>query len=262
MSAPDGAGLATWEGVPVATLEALWRVPRVEAWTTLGSTNDRARALADAGAQAFTVVLAEAQSAGRGRRGRAWHSPPGSGLWMSVVLRPAGGEAARRLLPLLMGLAAARAVETAAPGVRAGLKWPNDVQIGGRKVAGVLCEAAGGDAVVAGVGMNVMGSAHAFPPELRAVAVSVEEAWGAPPERAAVAGALVAEARRLVDPGVLRLEGELAREVEARDVLRGRAVRLEDGRAGVAAGLAPDGALLVEREGRTERVLGGSVRPA
>lgn len=250
-----------WEGVPVADLEARWGVPRLEVHEALASTNDRARELAGAGAAAFTLVLAERQTAGRGRRGRPWHSPPGAGLWMSLVLRPPGGGAALRLLPLLVGLAAARAVERTARGVRVGLKWPNDLQVGGRKVAGVLCESAHGGAVVAGVGLNVRDT-DALPPEVRAAATSVEGEAGVPVERVLLAGALVEEVRRLLDAPVLRLEGDLAREVAERDVLRGRRVRLDDGGEAVAAGVAADGALLVDRGRGTEAVVSGSVRPA
>ncbi|MBW3533845.1 MAG: biotin--[acetyl-CoA-carboxylase] ligase [Gemmatimonadetes bacterium] len=262
MTSKPPAREGTWEGVPVGALESRWGVPRLEVHPELPSTNDRARDLATSGAPPFTVVLADAQTAGRGRHGRPWHSPREGGLWMSVLVRSGEGAAARRLLPLLVGLAAARAVERTAPGVRVGLKWPNDLQVSGRKLAGVLCEAApGGAMVVAGVGVNVRRDA-ALPVDVRATATSVEREAGAPADRVSLAGALLEELRRLLDTPVLRLEGDLAREVAERDVLRGRRVVLDDGRSGTSAGIGPDGALILEREGGRETVVAGSVRLA
>src|SRR5687768_7212267 len=175
--------LDLWDGDTPAAWGARWRVPRLEIHGLLGSTNDRARELAEAGAEPFTVVIAEEQSAGRGREGRRWESPPGSGLWMSVVAPPRD-IAARPLVPLRAGLAVCRAIEAAAPGVEAGLKWPNDVQIGGLKVAGILCEA-GGSGVVIGIGVNVRPGA--LSPRLADIAVALEDAAGTTVDRAALA---------------------------------------------------------------------------
>ena len=95
-----------WEGATAAELAARWGVPAVHLFERIGSTNDAARALADAGAAAGTVVIAEEQLAGRGRGGKEWASPPGLGIWMTVILRPATLPAPG-LLPILVGLAAA-----------------------------------------------------------------------------------------------------------------------------------------------------------
>jgi len=248
-----------WEGEPVRVWEALWQVPRFEAWRAVGSTNDRARILAAAGALPFTVVVAEEQTAGRGRVGRTWDSPPAMGLWMSVVLRPPAVEA-RRLAPLLVGLAACRAFERTAPELSATLKWPNDVFLGDRKAAGVLCELDGGDALVAGIGVNVRQRMSDFPAEIRGRAVSLEMAAGRPVARSTLAGALLDELRSLLSRAPLRLEGAVAHEIARRDALWGREVQLEDGGVGVAEGIDAAGRLLVRVSDTELRpVVAGSV---
>ena len=246
-----------WEGDAPAAWEARWRVPELEIHDLLSSTNDRARELAEAGAEPFTVVIAEGQSAGRGRKGRRWESPAGSGLWMSVIAPPCE-VAARPLVPLRVGVASCRAVESVALGVRAGLKWPNDVLVDGRKVSGILCEAVGATVVI-GIGVNVR--AGALSPRLADIAVALEEAFGAPVDRAVLAGRLLDELRELLAPASLGLDGEVAREVEARDVLRDRAVTAATGERGVARGIGRDGALQVEvGPGEIRRVMAGGVR--
>jgi BirA family biotin operon repressor/biotin-[acetyl-CoA-carboxylase] ligase len=130
----------------------LWREIRVTGET--GSTNADLLAEARAGAAEGLVLVTETQTAGRGRLGRSWSSPPRAALTASVLLRPAAvPPPARAWLPLLTGIAVAAALRAEA-GVTAGLKWPNDVLVGDRKIAGILAEAHG-DAIVAGVGLNV-----------------------------------------------------------------------------------------------------------
>lgn len=225
------------------------------------STMDLAHALAEAGAAHGTAVAARAQHAGRGRRGAAWVSPPG-GLWLSVITRPA--QAARlECLSLRVGLAVAEALEAldaAVPPVR--VKWPNDLLLGDRKLAGVLCEARW-DAtppawVVVGLGMNVR---NAIPPELADRAVALAECIpDADPETLAgpMRDAVCAACER---SGTLDRD-ELRRFAD-RDWLRGRA--LAGPVAGRGAGLAADGSLLIEEpEGGVVRVVAGEVelRPA
>ncbi|MFF4411399.1 biotin--[acetyl-CoA-carboxylase] ligase [Streptosporangium sp. NPDC001559] len=138
-----------------------------------GSTNaDLAQAARD-GAPQGTVVVAEAQSAGRGRLGRVWSAPPRSGLAFSVLLRPEPSPSRQGWLPLLVGLAAASAVRRIAE-VEARLKWPNDLLVGERKLAGVLAERVDG-AVVVGVGLNVSIRAEELPVET-ATSLAIEEA--------------------------------------------------------------------------------------
>ena len=150
-----------------------------------GSTNTDLLARAASGAAEGLVLAAEEQTAGRGRLGRSWVTPPGTALAFSVLLRPAAVPAARRgWLPLIAGISVAAAAR-AVSGVDARLKWPNDVLIGDGKLAGILAEAAG-DAVVIGIGMNVLtppGELPAGPGGLRPTSLL---ASGAPVAREAV----------------------------------------------------------------------------
>jgi len=142
--------------------------------TSCPSTNEFALALAREGAEEGTVVIAAEQTAGRGTKGRVWHSPAGKGLYASVILRPRRRDLS--LLPLVAGIAGAEAVRDAA-GVEARLKWPNDIVCGGRKLGGILCEGSysGGFPVYAvlGIGLNVGQKRDDFPPELRMQATSL-----------------------------------------------------------------------------------------
>jgi BirA family transcriptional regulator, biotin operon repressor / biotin---[acetyl-CoA-carboxylase] ligase len=138
----------------------LWQCVRVVAET--GSTNSDLLAEARGGLAEGAVLVAEAQTAGRGRMGRQWVSQPGAALTFSVLLRPAGvPQASRGWLPLLAGVAVASAVR-AQTAVSASLKWPNDVQVNGAKLAGILAEQAG-DAVVVGIGINVSSGRDELP---------------------------------------------------------------------------------------------------
>ncbi len=248
--------LTHWEGEPLRVWEGLWGIAELEAWDSLGSTNDRVRDRARSGAPPWTVVIADEQTAGRGRSGRPWHSPRGLGLWMSfLVRRHDAGEGA--LTPLLAGLAVARAIEKRTR-LEVGVKWPNDLWVGGRKLAGVLCEAVGARVVV-GVGVNVRQRPDDFAPELRDLATSVEVAAGEGVARGALAGGILAEARTLLDRPAPRLEPAVATELERRDVLAGRQVRVA-GREGVAAGVDARGRLLIETApGEVRPVVAGHV---
>lgn len=206
------------------------------------STNDEARALGKAGATDGLVILAERQTAGRGRRGAAWFSPPGESLAFSILIRPEEPKALWPRLALATGLAVAEGIESL--GVSAGIKWPNDVWIGGKKVCGILVEA-GQDFVVVGIGINVRASA--FPPEVAAIATSLhlESTWnpGLPETLAAIISRF-AMRRRQIGAGF----GEVIRGVNERCVLGGKRVSLvlPDGkRTGVVEGIAPGGELLL-----------------
>jgi BirA family biotin operon repressor/biotin-[acetyl-CoA-carboxylase] ligase len=249
--------LDLWEGDTPAAWGARWGIPRLEIHDVIGSTNDRARELAEAGAEPFTVVIAESQTTGRGREGRRWESAAGMGLLLSLV-GPRREPTARALMPLRVGLATCRAVESTAPGVSAGLKWPNDVQIGGRKLAGVLCESTPAGVVI-GIGVNVR--AGGLPQPLSEAAIALEEAAERPVDRGELAGRVIAELRELLSAESLGLEGDVGREVDARDVLKGRRVLAATGEAGIARGIGRDGALRVEvGPGEVRRVLAGGVR--
>lgn len=140
----------------------------------IDTTNNRARELALEGAPEGTLVVAEKQTAGRGRRGKVWESPLGTGIWMSLVLRPQIRPAEASVLTLLCGLATAEAIE-AETGLSAGIKWPNDILINGKKAVGILtemdCEMSEVHFVIPGIGINV--NTASFPPEIADIATSL-----------------------------------------------------------------------------------------
>ncbi|MEX2467873.1 MAG: biotin--[acetyl-CoA-carboxylase] ligase [Gemmatimonadota bacterium] len=250
-------GLERWEGEPVAFWSGLWNVPRLEVHERVGSTNDRARALAEDGWAVYTTVIADEQTAGRGRSGKRWHSAPGSGLWISILLPAAPAPH----LPLLVGLAVAEVVERTCSGLRPRIEWPNDVTLGDRKVAGVLCEGVG-QHVVAGVGINLRMPEGGFPDDVDARATALDREAPAPPERAVLAGALIVALRsRLATAGTRLTLGERI-AISERDALEGRRVVTAQHGEGVARGVVEDGSLVLERDGG-ERVFvrAGQVRP-
>jgi BirA family transcriptional regulator, biotin operon repressor / biotin---[acetyl-CoA-carboxylase] ligase len=203
------------------------------------STNARARELAAAGAPHGTVVTAASQTAGRGRQGRTWSAAPGEALLMSAVVRGVGPDTA--LLPLATAVAVCQAV---AP-IEASIKWPNDIWIERRKVAGILLEGRPQEGwAVIGIGLNVL-TRH-FPEELRDTATSLALEGSSASVEAALAALLPALERWTAAPAAEVLEAW-----GARDALRGERVRWATGEgtaAGIAAGIAHSGALIVETD--------------
>ena len=257
------SGPRGWQGRSPESWGAELGVPLLELHDELPSTSDRLRELAQRGTPAFTVVVAGTQSQGRGRMGREWHSPPGSGLWMSVLVRDVP-ERFSGILPLAVGVAVARALERMTADSVA-LKWPNDILIGDRKVAGILCETVGepGEGVIVGIGVNLRTPEGGLPPELAPGVAFLEGVSGLPVAEPAVARLLLGELGRWVRPVPERLEGRLLAEWEARDCLRGRLVILDGGASGTARGLRADGALVVTlADGREVDVRAGGVRLA
>jgi len=236
---------------------------RVLWYAEVGSTNDVAAALADRGEPEGTVVVADAQSAGRGRHGRAWASPPGAGLYLSTVTRPAAHAVG--LLTIAAGVAIADGIQ-AATGLQPQLKWPNDIYMDRRKLAGILAEAGssltGAQYVVLGCGINLMPAS--YPPDVAARASCIESELGRP-----------------IDRGLLMVQCLIALQLRYRDLQsnagaavigrwRDRAVstfgrRIEWDVAGVTRhGIAEDiddtGALLVREGTHRARVISGEVR--
>jgi BirA family biotin operon repressor/biotin-[acetyl-CoA-carboxylase] ligase len=259
------------EPLPAELEHALDREPRLKGsgpvhyFAEVHSTNDVALALASAGGAAGTAVLAEHQRAGRGRRGRTWYSPAGGGLYLSVVARP--GPDQSPLVTLAAGVAAAGAIRAVA-GLPVELKWPNDLVVGRpwRKLGGVLCESMGTggrvEAVVVGMGINVR--SWDFPPDLGRTATSIEAEVGRAVDRAALVVELLAGLRqtlaRLDIAGPAAMLDEWRRYGEAG---LGGAVSWRDQgleRRGRARDVDRDGALLVESNGRLERLIGGDVQ--
>ena len=244
---------------------------RVAWYDTVTSTNDLADRAASAGAPHGTVVAAEAQEGGRGRMGRTWYSPPGAGLYVSVVLRPGLTVAQGRpvlsasSITLTAGVALAEALRSAT-GLPAEIKWPNDLVVGRRKLCGVLAEAAAaaGDLqhVVLGFGVNV--HLATYPTEIAERVTSIEAELGRPVDRAEVfAEALACLAERLRQLSAGGFGGILDRWRALSPTSTGARVEVltpRGWRAGITTGVDADGALLVTREGGAERVVAGEVR--
>jgi BirA family biotin operon repressor/biotin-[acetyl-CoA-carboxylase] ligase len=225
------------------------------------STNSRARELAEAGAPGGTVVTAGEQSEGRGRRGRVWTAAAGKGLLYTAILRPL--DERHLLLPLSVPIAVCEAAEALRPDAACAIKWPNDVWLEERKLAGILIEARPQDGwAVIGVGLNLSVAPEEFPDELRWPAVSL----GAGDMRFAGAAGRE-EARRALDAALGRWveesEEAILAEWRTRDALRGREIAWEcpgeDGegvRYGVADGVDERGNLLVVTAGGDRVALG------
>jgi len=266
--------------MPEALTEALARArPRlgrlastVLYFPTIASTNDialshSAKAFAERPASAERpdglVVVADEQTAGRGRRGHSWFSPPASGLYVSVVLAPATARVdplrATMLLTLAAGVAVAEGID-AATGLAVSLKWPNDLLVSRRKLAGILAEAAD-RRVVVGYGINVASSA--FPPELRDRATSLESELGRLVDRHHVlVETLAALSRRYEDLLDGRFDAILdawRRLAPAASGARVTWTTTEGTRSGVTSGIDDQGALLVQAGDRVERIVSGEL---
>jgi len=250
----------TIDDIPAAALARRWGVPQCGLFRTLSSSLDAIHDLGAQGAPAGTVVLVEQQTAGRGRDGRTWHSPVG-GVWLGLLLRPPIPPAG--VLSLRVGLVLADVVEavlgvhpTSLSGPRAALKWPNDVLVDDRKVGGILCESRWqGEALQwlgIGIGINV---ANDIGPELAGRAVSLRELRPSV-RRIDVLDQLVPALLRLTAHGAQLTQFECAAYAR-RDWLRGRHIRAP--LVGRAAGIRPDGALLVDTGAGTTMVQGGHV---
>jgi BirA family biotin operon repressor/biotin-[acetyl-CoA-carboxylase] ligase len=269
--------------LPLELAEAIERVrPRLGRLASsilffpmVGSTNDVASDLALREEGEGAVVIADGQTAGRGRRGRTWFSPAGSGIYVSVIVAPGRArtspDRATALVTLAAGVGLAEAIE-AATGLRADIKWPNDLHVGRRKLAGILADGivarrptAGRPPiarVVLGYGVNV-GSA-AYPPELQDRATSLEAELGRSVDRAALCAETLASVAARYDD---LLEGRFDAILDAwrdRAPARRRARVTWDTPAGPRSGVTEDvddsGALLVRTDDGVERIVAGEVR--
>jgi BirA family biotin operon repressor/biotin-[acetyl-CoA-carboxylase] ligase len=231
---------------------------KVRWFPQVGSTNDVATMLAERGAEEGVVVVADQQTAGRGRLGRTWASPPGAGIYMSAILRPS--PRAATLLTIAAGVAVADAVAQAT-GLDVQLKWPNDVYVADRKLAGILAEGAP-RYVVLGIGINVLPAA--YPSDVARRATSIETELGRPIDR----GLLLAECLAAL---ALRY-GEISHE-DGRGVIAawrkraastiGRRIEWDAGgqnQRGLVDGIDADGALLVRSGSQVIRITSGEVR--
>lgn len=285
-----------WEGRTVASWRALWgldgqvsdpgtpasglptghpatrtpaHAPILAIYDRAGSTNTIARRLAEQGAPSGSIVIADEQTAGRGRGGKSWHAPKGAALLFSIVLRPEkplDRNDAPGAIPLRVGLAAARAIERYADiGVQ--IKWPNDLLVAGEgKLAGILCEGslnnAGGGYIVAGIGINVTQSRAELDSAAAQPATSLLIATGRKIDRGTLAHAVYESIRACVPRLAAPLDDVDLAELAARDPLRGREITVDGRYAGTAHGIASDGALtIIGHDGSVEYLRNGTVRP-
>ncbi len=236
----------------------------IRRFASLPSTNDTALELGRSGAEHGTAVVADAQTKGRGTKGRSWHSPQGLGLYVSFIIRPDDPDAAGAaipLLPLAAGLAAADAVLGSA-GVEARLKWPNDLVCGKKKLAGILSESVsrGGRFVfaVVGIGVNVNHGGSDFPADLRDAATSLKIVTGRDVDREALLARLCQSLDSWYNSLILGGKDAVIRAYESRMAfVPGDPVRVTTAsgeRPGIFRGLAGGGGLRLERSGRVELV--------
>jgi len=239
-----------------------WPHP-VSYFATIDSTMLEASRLAMAGCEQGTVVIADEQTAGQGRHGRRWHSEPNAGLYVSIVLRPSLLADSLPVLTLALGLAAADAIGQA-NGIACDLRWPNDVMVENKKVAGILVQLVD-SAAIAGIGVNV--NHTKFPPEIAGEATSIKMISGRAQSREQLLVALLIAVDRWC--GVLEGQGgraEILRMFSQRSsYARNKRVRVEQGALmleGTTAGLDPSGFLIIRQDnGKEQLVLAGGVRP-
>lgn len=240
-----------WDGEVLRRVSSEW-AERVIFLPECGSTNDEARGVALKGGEGPAVILTERQTAGRGRRGQPWSCPPEEGIAFSLMLRPDEPTALWSRCALAAGLAVAEGLD--AFGLFCGVKWPNDVWVGGKKICGILVEA-GADFVVVGVGINV--NVEAFPDGLAHPATSVLLETGQKGSREEVLVSCLQRLRlRLAQIG----SGfdDLLSAWSERCVLTGKNVRLETGegeKRGKVRGVSSQGELLLMTGSGLEKIL-------
>ena len=239
---------------------------RIQTLQTTSSTNDEIEKAAQTGEAEGLVVFAESQNQGRGRLGRKWSSPTGRGLWFSVLLRPALTANECTQLTAAAAVSLVRAIRQST-GIRAGIKWPNDIQIKGRKVAGILTEMRAEidhvRHVILGIGIDVNQTASDFTGELSSIATSLKLAFGKAVDRAQLAEQILRE----LDADYERILNHqfplIAEEWAEHCTTIGKEVIVDVGPrriSGRAEALDESGALLVRTQhGRMERVIGGDV---
>jgi BirA family biotin operon repressor/biotin-[acetyl-CoA-carboxylase] ligase len=251
---PDAA--ATWSPAPDLTRRlAGTRFCEIRWFTTVDSTNRHLLLEAANGSREGVVAVADEQTAGRGRHGRTWTAAPGAALLVSVLLRPDLAPERLHLVTLAAGVAAADAVQQIC-GFDARLKWPNDLVVDDRKLAGILAEVAstgtgGAGAVVVGMGLNLR--SDAFPSEIAEIATACDQHVAGAVDR----GDLLVAWLHALDGWLGDLDGVVA-AAAVRSATLGRQVRVElprDTFTGVATRMTPEGYLVVTRDDGTEEIL-------
>ncbi|HVY93925.1 MAG TPA: biotin--[acetyl-CoA-carboxylase] ligase [Bryobacteraceae bacterium] len=221
------------------------------------STMKDAAALAAKGQPHGTAVVADIQTAGIGRHGHTWHSEDLGGLYLSIILRMPLASASMPILTMALGLAVQRAVNDFAQ-VSTDLRWPNDVMLSERKLAGILVQAAG-DALIAGIGVNV--NQETFPLDLAGIATSLKRETGRDHLKDDLAQRVIAESLRYTALLTEKGRREILRRFEESSTWpRGKAVEIDGRIRGVTAGLDDNGFLLVQTAEKLETIIAGGVR--
>ncbi len=241
---------------------------RVHFYETTDSTNNIAMALGNAGEPAGTVVVAETQTSGRGRLGRMWQSPAGTGLYFSIILRPQLDPADLAKITLAAGVAVCKAVEKETS-LSPLIKWPNDLMLGNKKFGGILTETGsikekGETVVIVGIGVNVATTMQMLPEELQDKATSLALETGILFRRGELLAAMVDQ----IEVTVMKLQGgrfsAILHEFEQRDAIKGLSLHwlTPAGQivTGVSVGLGRDGVLHIrDNEGEVHQVLSGDI---
>jgi BirA family transcriptional regulator, biotin operon repressor / biotin---[acetyl-CoA-carboxylase] ligase len=248
LTSPD---LVTAEEVSLYTGEGTFG-KKVTYKTSVKSTQEIAHSLAREGALEGSIVLADEQTGGRGRLGRAWQSPSGTGIWMSLILRPEIPLQKAPQLTLLIAVAASRAIEKVT-GLEAAIKWPNDLLIKGKKVAGILtelqAEADSIHSVIVGIGMNVNQEKKHFTEEISEIATSLAIEGGKTYKRAEIAGAVLQEIENLYRSYLVKGFAVIKLLWEARAYSLGKRITARSvtgSITGYAKGITDEGVLLLE----------------
>ncbi len=268
-------------------LSTEWAGQEVCSFDEIDSTNNEAKRQAEIGAPHGLLVISEVQTAGRGRMGRPWSSPAGSGIWMSLLLRPSLAPIQASGLTLVMALAIREAIVTLT-GAECRIKWPNDIVADGKKVCGILTEMSAEpdriNHVVIGVGINV--TDDSFPEEIRDRAISIWQVCGQKIQRAELVAEILKTFERFYEHGQKIQRAELVAEIlktferfyeqylqsgdmstlldayNAALINCGQTVRVLDPKGeyeAVARGIIPSGALIVEKDGQTREIISGEV---
>jgi len=239
---------------------------RILFFNELGSTQDKAAELARDGAEHGTVVIAGAQTAGRGRLGRSWFSPQGRNLYTTIILRPTIPMAQVAQISLVAGVALAEAIESIALGI-VQLKWPNDLWLNGKKAGGIIAQAVPeGESrrmhVLLGIGVNVNLTREELPPEIAETATSLRAETGREHKLESVAEALFPRLNTRYTEFVSTGLKPIAAAWERYSALTGQLVRVTESgqtRAGTARGIDADGALLLDTDEGMVRIMVGDV---
>ncbi|NLN29260.1 MAG: biotin--[acetyl-CoA-carboxylase] ligase [Firmicutes bacterium] len=256
--------LYPWELGAVLTTERFGR--HIEYHESIGSTNERAKALGVAGKPEGCIVVAEEQTAGRGRLGRSWISPFAEGLFVSLLLRPPFRPWEAPKLTLLSAVAVQRAISEVC-GLESKIKWPNDLELRGKKVCGILVEMGmemdAVSYVVVGIGINANLRVDVLPDDVRERATSLRHELGRPVDRVALLASLLSYFERLYDQALgdgFRTVLELNRRLSSTLGRRIRVLTARDEWEGVAVDIDHNGALLVRRDdGSVQAVHSGEV---